>query len=231
MIGVYGGTFNPIHQGHLRAAEEVTEALGLERMLFIPSARPPHKREEGAEVIAPAKLRLEWVSLAIRDNPRFAADPIELDRPGPSYLVDTLTELRARHAGEELAFSVGQDAFAEMGLWREPERIFALTHVVVTTRPPVGEGHLAEWLPACVQSDFEIAADGRSAQHRSAGTWIRQLPITDLDISASAIRQRVREGRSIRYLVHEDVRAAIESSGCYKAGPRQTGRCREEGAE
>jgi nicotinate-nucleotide adenylyltransferase len=225
MIGLYGGTFNPIHQGHLRAAEEVAEALELDRMLFIPSARPPHKREVGDDVIAPAKLRLEWVALAVQENPRFVVDPIELDRPGPSYLVDTLIQLRERHAGEDLVFTVGQDAFAEMGLWREPERLFALAHIAVTTRPPVGEGHLEEWLPECVRGDFEVAADGLSAQHRTAGTWIRQLSITALDISASEIRQRVREGRSIRYLAPEPVRAAIEASRCYKAEPRTPGSC------
>jgi nicotinate-nucleotide adenylyltransferase len=223
MIGLYGGTFNPIHQGHLRAAEEVSEAFGIDRMLFIPSARPPHKREEGGDVIAPAKLRLEWVTLAVEHNPVFVVDPIEVDRPGPSYLVDTLAELRERHPGEELAFAVGQDAFAEMGLWREPRRIFELANVIVTTRPPVGEGDLGEWLPECVREDFEVSADGRAARHVSARTWIRQLPITDLDISASAIRQLAREGRSIRYLVPEAVCAAIEASGCYKAEPRSAG--------
>lgn len=227
MIGLYGGTFNPIHQGHLRAAEEVTEALELDRMLFIPSARPPHKQEEAGDPIAPPKLRLEWVTLAVRNNPRFVVDPIEVDRPGPSYLVDTLTELRERHPGEPLVFTVGQDAFAEMGLWREPREIFSLAHVAVTTRPPVGEGHLGEWLPECVHADFELSTDGRSARHLSADTWIRQLPITDLDISASAIRRCVRERRSIRYLVPESVRAAIEASGCYKAEPGSRESCAE----
>ncbi len=219
MIGIYGGTFNPIHCGHLRAAEEVVEALGLERMLFIPSARPPHKREAGDDVIAPAKLRLEWVQLAIADNPRFEADPIEVDRPGPSFLVDTLRELGERHAASELLFTVGQDAFAEMGLWREPEQLFRLAHFAVTTRPPVGQAHLRDWIPACVQDDFEIAGDGLSARHREAPTTIRQVAITDLDVSASDIRARLRAGRSVRYLVPESVRDAMLDSGCYTPGP------------
>lgn len=216
MIGIYGGTFNPIHVGHMRAAEEVVEALDLDRMLFIPSARPPHKRDEADET-ASARLRLEWVELAIRDNPRFAADPIEVDRPGPSYLVDTLRALRERHQGEDLTFVVGQDAFNEMGSWREPCEIFRLANVAVTTRPPVIDGSLAEWLPACVIRDFEIDADGRTARHRDADTLIRQLPVTALDVSASEIRQRIRTGRSIRYLVPEVVRTAIIASGAYAA--------------
>jgi nicotinate-nucleotide adenylyltransferase len=222
MIGLYGGTFNPIHLGHMRAAEEVREALGLDRVLFIPSARPPHKRAESGDAIAPAKLRLEWVELAVKDNPRFEADPIEVDRPGPSYLVDTLRAVQEREGDEELVFIVGQDAFAEMGAWRDPDDLFRLAHICVTTRPPVSRGHLAEWLPECVRQDIEVAPDGSSARHRDAGRWIRQLAITDLDISASDIRRRLREGESVRYLVPEGVFAAIESSRCYlmNAGAR-----------
>ena len=220
MIGLYGGTFNPVHQGHLRAAQEVVEALDLERMLFIPSAHPPHKQEEGEDIIAAAELRLEWVELAVRGNSRFAVDAIEMERPGPSYLVDTLLTLRERHPGLEFVFTVGQDAFEEMGTWRVPGDIFRLAHIAVTTRPPVLTGSLAHWLPECVRNEIEIAADGFSARHREAGTWIRQLPITALDISASRIRALLRAGSSIRYLVPDGVRAAIEASGCYTAGPR-----------
>lgn len=226
MIGIYGGTFNPIHVGHLRAAEEVVEALDLDRMVFIPSARPPHKLDEADET-APARLRLEWVELAIRDNPRFAADPIEVDRPGPSFLVDTLRALRDGNPGEELTFVVGQDAFSEMGGWREPREIFRLAHVAVTTRPPVLDGSLADWLPACVAQDFEMGDGGQTARHREAGTRIRRIAVTPLDVSASEIRRRLRSGRSIRYLVPETVRTAIIASGAYSAASpvqRSTGR-------
>ena len=215
MIGIYGGTFNPIHQAHLRAAEEVVEQLALERMIFVPSARPPHKRATEEDLIAPARERLAWVEMATRDEPRFAVDAIELERAGPSYLVDTLETLRSRHGGEPPVFSVGRDAFCEMGSWREPERILRLAHIAVTTRPPREEGRLGDWLPACLRDAVEVARDGRSARHASAGTWIRQLPITDLDISASGVRARLRAGRSIRYLLPEDVRRAVEASGCY----------------
>jgi nicotinate-nucleotide adenylyltransferase len=214
MIGIYGGTFNPIHLGHLRAAEEIVEALSLQRMIFIPSARPPHKREDG-ERIAPAALRLEWTRAAVQDNPRFEVDPIEVERPGPSFLVDTLRALRERHGDQRLGFCVGQDAFSEMGSWRSPETLFELADIVVTTRPPANQGRLEDWLPACVCEDFEVEADGQRARHRRADTRIRLLPITALDISASEIRARLRAGRSIRYLVPEPVRAAVEGSGCY----------------
>ncbi len=223
MIGLFGGTFNPIHQGHLRAAEEVSRALALERVLFIPSARPPHKNTSDADPIAPAKLRLEWVELAVADNPLFAVDPIEIERSGPSFLVDTLSELGARHGADQLVFIVGQDAFSEMGSWRAPSRLFELCHIAVTTRPPVLAGHLSDWLPACVRDDIELSEDGHHAQHRESNTWIRQLPITALDICASAIRAELRAGRSVRYLMPERVRAAIEASGCYTNDPRAPG--------
>lgn len=216
MIGIYGGTFNPIHLGHLRAAEEVGEALGLDRVVFVPNARPPHKLEPEGNDVAPARLRFDWVELAVRDNPRFAVDPIEIERDGPSFLVDTLEQLRQRHAGEELVFILGRDALQDLGGWREPRRLLGLTHFAVTTRPPVRAGALREWLPACLQDDVAIAADGGSARHRHSGTWLRVLEITPLEISASDIRTRLREGASVRYLLPEAVRAAIEASGCYR---------------
>ena len=105
-IGVLGGTFNPIHIGHLRAAEEASEILGLDRMVFVPSAEPPHK--EGVdEVIAPAELRCDWVRRAIADNPRFALDLLEIERPGPSYSVDTLRSFGEQMAPEKPVFVIG----------------------------------------------------------------------------------------------------------------------------
>lgn len=224
LTGVYGGTFNPIHLGHLRAAEEVVEALGLTRMLFVPSAEPPHK-PTGEGRIAPASERLAWARLAVAGNPRFEVDAIEVERRGPSYSVDTLRELGARLAPELPVFTIGRDAFVEMGSWREPEAIFTLAHIAVTTRPdihptsqsaaPQEAAHLAAWLPECVRDEIEVSPDGRSGRHRKANTWVRLIEVTDLDISASDIRQRIRSGRSTRYLLPEAVREAVEKSGAY----------------
>ena len=221
MIGIYGGTFDPIHVGHLRAAEEVVEQLELSRMLFVPSARPPHKTARSHE-IAPAALRLAWLELATRDNPRFAVDPIEVERPGPSYLVDTLRALAERHRGAELCFVVGRDAFGEMGSWRTPREIFRLCHVAVMTRPPAVAARLGDWLPECVRGDFVLEADAERARHRECGTTIRAVEITSLDVSSSAIRERIRTQHSIRYLVPDAVRSAILASGLY-AEPGRAG--------
>ena len=221
LVGICGGTFNPIHVGHLRAAEEVAEALDLERVLFVPSAQPPHKAEDPGDPIAPAELRLAWVRLAIEGNPRFAVDPIEVERGGASYLVDTLRALRRREDGE-LVFLVGCDAFAEMGTWREPRELFRLASYAVTTRPPVRAGRLGDWLPDVVKEDVALAADGRSGRHRAAPTWLRLVEITGFDVSSSDVRWRLREGRSVRYLLPEAVRRAVLESGAY-GGARSGG--------
>lgn len=236
-VGIYGGTFNPVHLGHLRAAEEVAEALGLERVLFVPSGEPPHKRAvpapgEGGAVdpIAPAALRLEWVRLAVAGNPRFEVATLEVERDGPSYLVETLSHLRGALAPARGVFILGRDAFQEMGGWREPRRLLTLADFAVTTRPPLepATDRLDLWLPACARDDVDVDADGRSAVHREAGTRLRLVPITAVDVSATDIRARVRAGRSIRYLVPEPVREAIEASGAYAPAPRSRDASAEE---
>lgn len=218
-IGLFGGTFNPIHLGHLRAAEEVREALDLERVLFIPSRIPPHKTADETDPIATTAERLAWVEAAIAEAKQFSVDRIEVDREGPSYLVDTLTAIHGREAGRRrTVFIVGQDAFAEMGDWRAPEEIFALTDLAVMTRPPGQMGDLRERMPEIVRDAFLVSADGHEATHREAGTRIELVPISALDISSSKVREACRSGRSIRFLVPESIRASIESSGRY--GPR-----------
>jgi nicotinate-nucleotide adenylyltransferase len=220
-VGIFGGTFNPIHFGHLRAAEEVVELLALDRMLFVPSADPPHKTGAVDDPIAPARHRLEWVRLAVAGNPRFEVDPIEVGRGGRSYSVDTLREIGARLGPGRPVFTIGHDAFALMDTWREPEAIFALVHFAVIVRPPVPTGRLDEWLPKRVRDDVELSADGRRGRHRRAGTTIRLLEIAGLDVSASDLRSRLREGRSVRYLLPDAVEVAVLRCGAY-AGRRTT---------
>ncbi len=218
-IGLFGGTFNPIHLGHLRAAEEVREALGLERVLFIPSAIPPHKKADPENPIASTDERLEWVERAIASHKAFSVDRIEIDREGPSFLVDTLRAIRARDAGRHRSvFILGEDAFAEMGEWREPEAIFSLTDLAVMTRPPGQLVRLEDRIPRIVASDFEFSEDGRTALHVRAGTKIELVTISAIDISSSKVRECCRTGRSIRFLVPETIRASIEASGRYGPG-------------
>jgi nicotinate-nucleotide adenylyltransferase len=210
--GVFGGTFNPIHVGHLRAAEEVREQLGLARMLFLPSADPPLKRD-GPGVIAPARDRLRWVRAAVASNPAFEAEPMELEREGPSYSVETLALLAERLGPERPVFVIGEDAFSDLGSWRDPDRLLTLCHFAVMRRPPGREGPMAGWLPDGLARAFEWAPDGRHGRHRSAGTWVRYVPIRALDVSATDVRRRIREGLSVRYLVPEEARDAVLESG------------------
>jgi len=214
--GLFGGTFNPIHLGHLRAAEEVRQALGLAQVLFIPSRIPPHKSHDPHDPIADSDQRLAWVERAIAGHKAFSVDRIEVDREGPSFLVDTLAAIREREAtGEPPVFIVGEDAFAEMGEWRAPETLFALADFAVMTRPPGQLRSLGERIPEAVKDVFEIASDGRSARHREAGTRIDLVTITALDISSSRVREECRAGRSIRFLVPESICESIEESRCY----------------
>jgi nicotinate-nucleotide adenylyltransferase len=224
LVGVFGGTFNPIHVGHLRAAEEVADALALARVIFVPSAEPPHKAGSAADPIAPARDRLAWVRLAARDNPRFEVDPIEVDRGGSSYSVETLRAIGARTRPERPVFVIGLDAFREIDTWREPEALLGLAHFAVITRPPFapraggGRASLADWLPPALRPELELSPGGLSARHRRAGTWIGLLDIHALDVSSSDIRARLREGRSVRYLIPEPALEEILKSGAYAAG-------------
>lgn len=220
--GILGGTFNPVHVGHLRAAEEVREQLGLAQVRFLPSADPPLKRE-GPGVIAPARARLAWVRAAVADNPAFEADGLELEREGPSYSVDTLELLAARLGPQPPVFVIGEDAFADLGSWREPERLLTLCHFAVMRRPPGRSGSLAEWLPRGLAEAFTWAPDGRHGRHREADTWVRFVPIRALDISATDVRRRIREGLSVRYLVPEAAREAVLASGHYAGEPAANG--------
>jgi nicotinate-nucleotide adenylyltransferase len=129
--------------------------------------------------------------------------------------VDTLRILAERLAPDRPVFVIGHDAFVELGTWKEPETILRLAHFAVTTRPPVARGQLADWLPRCLRDDVEVAPDGLSGRHRGAGTWVRVVEISALDVSASDIRRRLREGRSVRYLLPEVVRIAVLESRAY----------------
>jgi nicotinate-nucleotide adenylyltransferase len=213
-VGIFGGTFNPIHLGHLRSAEEVREAQHLDRVLFVPSATPPHKPRYG---LVSAEHRLAMVRLAIAGNPYFEVSTIEIDRPGRSYSVDTLRALRAEMPGVSFVFIMGLDAFREIDTWKEYERVFELADLVVTSRPPLGEPDLRRALPVAVRA--RVCYPDKQLEHRRENRIIFQ-PVSDLNISASAIRQRCRRGLSIRYLVPAAVERYITRHGLYAGRSR-----------
>ncbi len=229
-IGIYGGTFNPIHRGHLRSAREVARALDLERVIFVPSAQPPHKRENEEDPIAPADQRLAWVCQAVANEPLFDVDPIELERGGPSYSVETMSQLVERLRPARLVFIIGHDAFIDLGTWREPLRLLAIVDFAVTSRPPIMEGHLGTWLPACAKDAIEVSENGLSGRHVSAGTRIDIVEIPALDVSSSEIRERIRCAETVTDLLPESIRDAVIDSHCYDQSttPQRAGRAGEE---
>lgn len=210
-IGIFGGTFNPIHLGHLRSAEEVLEAQRLDRVLFIPSATPPHKH---SSQLAAASHRLSMVRRAIAGNRRFGVSRIEIDRRGRSYSVDTLEALRANHPGVRFAFILGVDAFREISTWMDYQRIFALCDLIVTSRPDYEIGALNTLLPVAARKQF-CYRPSRNVLEHSSGHRIVFQPLTDLAISGSDIRRRLGKRQSIRYLVTPAVERYITEQRLY----------------
>ncbi len=211
-IGILGGTFDPIHTAHLRCAEEIREAYSLDRILFIPSAVPPHKHSSR---VTPAAHRLAMVKLAIRGARHFEASAIEINRRGRSYSVDTLRALQTRYRGAALTFLIGIDAFREIATWKEVRSLFHLCDIVVMSRPPEPVPRLSRLVPVVAREDFCYRAKTNVLEHVSGHRiWFHRL--RDLDISASDIRQRVADGLSIRYLVPAAVQAYIERHDLYR---------------
>lgn len=217
-LGIFGGTFDPIHTAHLRCAEEAREALSLDLVLFIPSASPPHKSGAAASGVD----RLAMVRRAVAGHPAFQASSIEVDRPGRSYSIDTLRALRQRFpAPTKFTFLLGLDAFREIGTWKQFDDLFPLTDFAVVSRPPHQINSPRSLLPVAARRQFCYSADRRMLLHTS-GNRIVFLNVTALDISASDIRQRVSRGHSIRYLVPSSVERYIERRRLYRRGNRSS---------
>jgi nicotinate-nucleotide adenylyltransferase len=197
-IGVLGGTFNPIHLGHLLVAQDAMEQMGLDGVKFIPSATPPHKTPEA---LASEHDRLQMIRLAIRWNARFEADDIELRRGGTSYTVDTLLELRRRDPRATFYFIIGADSLRELHLWREAQRVVRLCTFVTVPRP----GFEAKPI---VDRRLDAASRKRLRQHVLRGHAC--------DIASREIRSRVASGRSIRYLVPDAVTEYIRRRRLYQ---------------
>lgn len=201
-VGILGGTFDPIHYGHLAIAEQVTEALSLDRVLFIPASEPPHK--PGRPISAP-NHRVRMVELAIEGNPRFEMSRIEMERPGPSFSVDTLEELTAEAERQgverELIFILSTEALAGLPAWRDPWRLLTLCRLAVVPRA----GHAfpdRAW--------FDSRFPGRAARFECVETTL-------LTYAASEIRARVASGRSVRYLVPPAVETYIRDHRLYRS--------------
>lgn len=210
-VGIIGGTFNPIHLAHLRIAEEVRDSLGLARVVFIPASSPPHKPLAGE---IPFAHRLAMVRLAVQDNPAFSVSKMEEERGGRSYSIDTLRALRSDHPDDEFFFIIGSDSFLEIGTWHEFAAIFACCNLVVVERPGTAIADLEAVLPAAVTAEFSYLPAEHRLVHRS-GYSVHYLHGIPFDISSSAIRERARQGRSLRYLVPSTVEHYIKEQRLY----------------
>ena len=187
-IGIFGGTFDPPHIAHLIAAQAIHEQLGLDRVLLVPAAVPPHKRDQE---ISSGAARLAMVEAAIGSDERFTVSDLELRRGGPSYTVDTLRALKEVHPDAELFLAVGADQLAEFGSWKDPDGIVGLATLVTFARagrPPEPDG---DWP-------------------------VKPVDVPKMDISSTDLRRRVAEGKSIKFLVPQEVELVIRFEGLYQ---------------
>ena len=222
-LGLMGGTFNPIHYGHLASANEVCESFALDRIMFVPVAMPPHK--ELTEIIAPHH-RVMMTTLATIMHPRFMVSSVEIDRSGASYTVDTVAQLK--HLHQDLAaiyFIVGIDAFLEIATWRQPDALLRSCHTIVTSRPGYNLRELAlstlrQLSQMYPHLTFEPLTrnqpmDSPSFQVRGTSYQIHLHKVSGLDISSTEIRQRVKTRQSICYLLPDSVDAYIRKYQLY----------------
>jgi nicotinate-nucleotide adenylyltransferase len=196
-LGIYGGTFDPVHYAHLLAAERCREQCRLDELWFIPAAVPPHKP---ARSISPGEARAEMLEVAIAGHPHFKVDRRDLERAGLSYTVDTLAEIRAEDPMRELFLLLGADSVADFGTWREPERILGLATLMAVNRG-------------------RERADMRGFEERfgaAAREGVLQVEMPAVDLAATDLRERVRDGRSIRYMTPRGVEAYIVQHGLYR---------------
>ncbi len=192
-LGFFGGTFDPIHIGHLIIAEWVWETLALEQIVFVPAGEPPHK---DSEQITPVQHRLTMVKLAVQGNPHFAVSDFEAYLPGKSYTVGTLRQLRFRYGDTaQLYWLIGSDSLLELPNWRQPDELFRLAQIVVYPRP-----------------GFPVVAADEDFRRQAV-----LLEAPELNLAASQIRQRLRLGQSCRYLLPPDVAGYIDANALYRS--------------
>lgn len=204
MIGVYGGTFNPVHYGHLRTALDVREIFALEELRLIPCHLPPHREEP--EVAS--EMRLQMLQLAIANVPGLCVDRRELDRAGPSYMIDTLRSLREEGIQAPILLFIGTDAFAKLQTWHQWRHLFDCAHLVVMTRP----GYHPESLSGFFKDRLTLQLE---QLHQGQAGCIYFQDVTQLEISASTIRDLIAEGRDPRFLLPDSVITYIKTHQLY----------------
>ena len=200
-VGVFGGTFDPVHFGHLILAEQCREQGRLEEVLFVPAPRPPHKPQP----IARFDQRVEMLALALAGNPTFRIDEIEKDRDGPSYTVDTLAELRRRRPGDDFWLLVGGDTIRDLHVWYEPRRLLEMAGLLVMARPG-----------SPIPDRDEL---GARVGLPAGAVRLKVVDAPQIDIASRDLRRRAAEGRSLRYLLPRAVECYVHDRRLYQPGP------------
>jgi nicotinate-nucleotide adenylyltransferase len=209
-LGILGGTFDPIHFGHLRTAEELCQELGLEKVYLIPSASPPHKNNDP---IVSFQHRLDMVRMAVEDTPLLEALDLEGNRPGLSYSIGTLQEIHDMFDPVELFFILGTDAFLEIETWKEYRKLFDYAHFIVIQRAGHEEKNFTPFLKK-IREDV-ATTENPKVYTTSSGMTIMIMSSTFLEISSTRIRQMLVTGKSVRFLLPETVREYIVQNGLY----------------
>ncbi|MGD8566560.1 MAG: nicotinate-nucleotide adenylyltransferase [Gammaproteobacteria bacterium] len=214
MIGVFGGTFNPVHWGHIRTALEIKKALSMDELLMVPAGIPPHRDAPDVD----AQVRLAMLQAAVADYPELQVDERELKREGPSYTVDTLQSLREEKGDDiSLCLCVGADAFIQLDTWHDWKKLFRLAHIIVVHRP----GWPVDALMQRINGDLKsivgnsLVSQPALLRQQSRGLVLLQK-VTNLDISSSAIRQRLARGESVAQWVPPAVLEIIEQQHLYQ---------------
>jgi nicotinate-nucleotide adenylyltransferase len=206
MIGVFGGTFDPVHNGHLRTALEVKEIFALDEVRLIPCAQPAHRELP----LTTAEMRLEMLTLAVQNQPGLVIDRRELDRDGFSYMIDTLNSLRNENTDCPLLLFIGTDAFKGLKAWHQWQRLFEFAHIVVITRP----GYERQKLDYFFSS--RLTKNIKSLKQKDSG-YLFFRPVTQLDISATIIRNIIKTGLNPGYLLPDNVIDYIKRNKLYKS--------------
>jgi nicotinate-nucleotide adenylyltransferase len=206
-IGIFGGTFDPIHIGHTRVAGEFASAFGLDRVLMMVAALPPHRDSPAAS----SEDRLRMVQMAVKDIPVLEASDLELTRNGPSYTIDTVHEVGRQADGGPVWMALGGDAYALISSWHRPEEVLAQTNLVVLTRPGFPVDLMAS-LPEQMSGCYTLIGD---VYFHESGATLRTLQVSPLNISSSMIRRAISEGSSVAELVTGEVLQYIRQKGLY----------------
>jgi len=198
LLGIFGGTFDPIHYGHLIAAQYASDEFNLDKVLIVPTARPPHKEIENVE---DELHRYNMVLLAVQDNPVFEVSTLEMDRKGYSYTVDTIAYCCEKHPESQLFLIIGADCLLQMYTWKDVESLVTMCNFIVVTRP-----------------GYAIKPSDKALTRLPAAIWdrLKYLEVPGFDISSSTIRERVARGKTIKYLVPPEVENYIFEKGLYR---------------